>query len=172
MPFWWHFLVQANNYARFSLQRSLKMMWGVGWFRFCALGWNSRVNFAQKYTFLAQITLFWVCFWASLFHTFAKTCIFDNFWSILTKKTQFLNGNFSNFFEFQHKSILSHRVVCEKQKSQSSLFVMSRLFLVMLCGKCKVCIVRMILSILGYFRPKIKVYEHFHLLISIIMFCS
>ena len=76
---------------------------------------------------------------------------------------------FQKNLNFNIKSILSHRVVSEKQKSQSSLFVMSLLFLVMLCGRCKVCISRMILSILGYFRPKFKVFEHFRLLISIIL---
>ena len=74
---------------------------------------------------------------------------------------------FKKNLNFNIKSILSHRVVSEKRKSQSSLFVMRLLFLEMLCGRCKVCIIRMILSILGYFRPKFKVFEHFRLLISI-----
>ena len=98
VPFWWQFLVQANIYARFSLQRPLVMMWGVGRSSFCALGWNTRAYFAPKYTFLAQIAQIYLkpsvysccCFW--LHKHLGTTCHSLSYLKILSKCFFFWGG--------------------------------------------------------------------------------
>ena len=91
-------------------------------------------------------------------------------------KIQFLDSIFQKNLEFWHEKyfiLYIFIIIFLLNKIVIILFVMPLPFSVMLCGRCEVCIICMILWILGYSRSKFEFLSIFVFLFQLyyIMFC-